>query len=128
MHMGKTWELAVRRHFSAAHALREYEGVCSRLHGHNYEVEVVVARESLDSLGMAMDFGELKRHCDEVIDELDHRMLNELPAFSESNATSERLAEYIYGEVARRLAGAAVELRWVRIWETPTSSATYREG
>jgi 6-pyruvoyltetrahydropterin/6-carboxytetrahydropterin synthase len=76
---------------------------------------------------MAMDFGELKRHCDEVIDELDHRMLNELPAFSESNATSERLAEYIYGEVARRLAGAAVELRWVRIWETPTSSATYRE-
>lgn len=126
--MGKgLWELTVRRHFSAAHALREYQGACSRLHGHNYEVEVVVARASLDSLGMAMDFGELKRLCDEVIDELDHRMLNELPAFTSSNATSERIAEYIHQEMARRLEGAAVTLRLVRVWETPTSAATYRE-
>ncbi|MBM3501602.1 MAG: 6-carboxytetrahydropterin synthase QueD [Armatimonadetes bacterium] len=122
-----TWELTVRRHFSAAHALREYEGECSRLHGHNYEVEVVVARRSLDSLGMAMDFGELKRLCNEVVDDLDHRMLNELPAFSEANATSERIAEYLYRELARRLAGANVRLRLVRVWETPTSAAAYWE-
>ena len=56
--MGRgVYELTVQRHFSAAHALREYEGACSRLHGHNYQVEVVVARHSLDELGMAMDFG-----------------------------------------------------------------------
>jgi 6-pyruvoyltetrahydropterin/6-carboxytetrahydropterin synthase len=126
--MGKAmWELTVRRHFSAAHALREYQGACARLHGHNYEVEVVVTRASLDALGMVMDFGELKRLCDEVIDGLDHRMLNDLPAFSESNATSERIAEYIFGEVARRLDDAPAKLRHVRVWETPTSAATYWE-
>jgi 6-pyruvoyltetrahydropterin/6-carboxytetrahydropterin synthase len=123
-----TYELTVQRHFSAAHALRQYEGACSRLHGHNYQVEVVVARETLDALGMAMDFGELKGVCDEVIDQLDHRMLNDLEAFSEANATSERIAEFVYREVARRLQGKPVKLQAVRVWETPTSAAAYREG
>ena len=123
----RIWELTVRRCFSAAHALREYEGSCSRLHGHNYEVEVTAARSSLDQAGMVIDFGELKRICDEVIAELDHRLLNELAAFSESNATSERIAEYIYHQVQRRLVGHRAVLQAVRVWETPTSAATYRE-
>jgi 6-pyruvoyltetrahydropterin/6-carboxytetrahydropterin synthase len=90
-------------------------------------VEVTVARPSLDALGMVLDFSELKRLCDEVIEALDHRLLNELPAFSEMNATSERLAEHIYSEVAARLGEGPVRLRAVRVWETPTSAATYRE-
>jgi len=122
-----TYELTVRRHFSAAHALRRYEGPCSRLHGHNYQVEITVTGHSLDDLGMVIDFGELKRVCDEVIDQLDHRMLNDLEAFSETNATSERLAEHLYREVARRLATGPSSLRSVRVWETPTSAVTYRE-
>jgi 6-pyruvoyltetrahydropterin/6-carboxytetrahydropterin synthase len=97
-----SWELTVQRHFSAAHALRCYEGPCSRLHGHNYLVEVTVARPSLDALGMVLDFSEM-------------------------NATSERLAEHIYSEVAARLGEGPVRLRAVRVWETPTSAATYRE-
>jgi len=121
------YELTVQRHFSAAHALRKYEGACSRLHGHNYQVEVTVARDSLDELGMAMDFGELKRVSDEVIDGLDHRLLNDLEPFSEQNATSERIAEHIFREIGRRLRETGVVLRSVRVWETPTSAATYRE-
>jgi 6-pyruvoyltetrahydropterin/6-carboxytetrahydropterin synthase len=117
----------VQRHFSAAHALREYEGACSRLHGHNYQVEVVVARHSLDELGMAMDFGELKRICDEVIEGLDHRLLNDLEPFVQQNATSERIAEHIFHEIGTRLQKTSVVLSQVRVWETPTSAATYRE-
>ena len=123
----RTYELTVQRHFSAAHALRCYDGPCSRIHGHNYQVDVCVARNELDDLGMVIDFGDLKRVCDEVIDRLDHRMLNELDAFTELNATSERIAEHIYREVAQRLEGTGVGLRHVRVWETPTSAATYRE-
>ncbi|MBM3475620.1 MAG: 6-carboxytetrahydropterin synthase QueD [Armatimonadetes bacterium] len=121
------YELTVQRHFSAAHALREYKGACSRLHGHNYQVEVVVARDSLDELGMAMDFGELKRICDEVIDGLDHRLLNDLEPFLQQNATSERIAEHVFHEIGLRLQKTSVVLRHVRVWETPTSAATYRE-
>ena len=123
----RIYELTVHRQFSAAHSLRCYDGPCSRVHGHNYQVEVGVARGELDELGMVMDFGDLKGVCDEVIDQLDHRMLNELEPFSVQNATSERIAEHIYAEIARRLEGGPVTLRFVRVWETPTSAATYRE-
>jgi len=120
------YELTVERHFSAAHALRSYQGPCARVHGHNYRVEVCVAAAALDELGMVVDFGDLKRVCDEVIEKLDHTMLNDLPPFATHNATSERIAEHIYREIEGRLPGDA-RLRWVRVWETPTSAATYRE-
>ena len=123
----KTYELTVHRTFSAAHQLRCYDGPCARIHGHNYQVEVAVASSELDELGMVMDFGDLKSICDEVIESLDHQMLNDLPAFAEKNATSERLAGHIYTEIARRVVDLPVTLRFVRVWETPTSSATYRE-
>ena len=123
----KTYEFTVHRTFSAAHQLRCYDGPCARVHGHNYQVEVAVASSELDELGMVMDFGDLKSVCDEVIEALDHQMLNELPAFSEQNATSERLSEHIYAGIARRMADSTVTLRFVRVWETPTSSAMYRE-
>ena len=31
--------------FSAAHALRDYDGPCARTHGHNYRVEVELTGE-----------------------------------------------------------------------------------
>ncbi|MGQ9730862.1 MAG: 6-carboxytetrahydropterin synthase QueD [Candidatus Zipacnadales bacterium] len=123
----KTYELVVHQHFSAAHALRHYEGPCASLHGHNYQVEVAIECKSLDELGMVMDFRELKRLCSEVVNTLDHQLLNDLPPFREANPTSERLAEYIYGQIASRLVKHPVRLCFVRVWETPTSAATYRE-
>ena len=121
------YELTVERHFSAAHALRCYEGACARVHGHNYRVEVSVAASALDDLGMLMDFTDLKRICDEVVDTLDHTMLNDLEPFAVRNATSERIAEHVYRYVAGRLP-ESVRLQWVRVWETPSSAATYREA
>jgi 6-pyruvoyltetrahydropterin/6-carboxytetrahydropterin synthase len=120
------YELTVQRHFSAAHCLRHYDGPCSRLHGHNYQVEVSVSRDSLDKHDMVIDFSQLKQLCDEVIDPLDHQMLNDLEPFAEQNATSERIAEHIYRNLAARLGDRGVRLNSVRVWETPTSAATYR--
>lgn len=36
------------RKFSAAHRIASDPGVCQRIHGHNYEVKIVVSREALD--------------------------------------------------------------------------------
>ncbi|MFW6163967.1 MAG: 6-pyruvoyl trahydropterin synthase family protein, partial [Planctomycetota bacterium] len=47
--------------FAAAHRLREYDGNCERLHGHNWRVDVVLRGEALDDLGMVNDFREAKR-------------------------------------------------------------------
>ncbi len=119
------YELTVEREFSAAHRMRDYPGDCSRLHGHNYRVELTVAGEKLDERGMLLDFSELKAVCDRVIAELDHRNLNDLPAFAEQNPSSENLARYLYERIATELSGP-VRVEAVRVCETSGSCVTYR--
>ncbi|MBS3763042.1 MAG: 6-carboxytetrahydropterin synthase, partial [Planctomycetes bacterium] len=42
------FELQLEGHFSAAHRLREYEGACEKLHGHNYRVQVFLRGAELN--------------------------------------------------------------------------------
>lgn len=121
------YELTVERRFSAAHHLRDYEGPCARLHGHNYRVEISVTGREVAANGMLLDFGELKALCDQVLDELDHQCLNDLPAFAERNVTAENLAAHIYTAARDRLRFDGIRLTRVRLWETDGSSVTYWE-
>ena len=66
---------------------------CSRLHGHNYRVEIFCRSEELDANGMVTDFGLIKAR---VFDVLDHHDLNEVLPF---NPTSENIARWICGQV-----------------------------
>ena len=120
------YELSVEREFSAAHYLREYDGDCARMHGHNYRVQITVRGEQLDEAGMLLDFGDLKQLCDSAIDELDHRCLNEIAPFDEINPTSENLARYLYEAVQGGLPDT-VSVQRVTVFESARSSATYNE-
>jgi len=88
--------LKVKASFAAAHFLREYKGKCENLHGHNWNVEATVSRSDLKSDGMVMDFGDLKRLLNDLLQELDHSCINEHPHFSTVNPTSENIAAYLY--------------------------------
>lgn len=121
------YELTVEREFSAAHLMRGYDGACARLHGHNYRVLLAVEGDELDECGMLVDFSELKSVFDEVLGELDHRNLNEIPPFDAVNPSSEHLARYIFGRMRKAL-GDRVRVSSVTVHESPTSSVTYREG
>lgn len=113
------------REFSAAHQMPGYPGACARLHGHNYRVELTVAGEELDERGMLLDFAELKSLCDRVIAGLDHRNLNDLPAFAEQNPSGENLARYLHERIAEELP-APLRVRSVRVYESSGSWVTYR--
>jgi 6-pyruvoyltetrahydropterin/6-carboxytetrahydropterin synthase len=121
------YELVVESEFAAAHCLREYQGACERLHGHNWRVELVVGGETLDRLGMVMDFRDLKRILREVLDRFEHHFLNDLPEFQKQNPTTENMARVIYEECARRMP-AGVRVRNVGVWETPRAGARYSAG
>lgn len=121
------FELTVERRFSAAHSLRDYDGPCARLHGHNYRVEISVSSPRLDQAGMIVDFTILKAACDEVLARYDHQCLNELPEFAERNVTAENLVVAIYQNLSEHLARHSVRVSGVRLWETDGSSVTYRE-
>ncbi|NOX96853.1 MAG: 6-carboxytetrahydropterin synthase QueD [Nitrospirae bacterium] len=119
------YELTVESSFSAAHQLRHYQGECERLHGHNWKVEVSIRSEELDSLGMVVDFKELKGLINEILKELDHHYLNELPAFKEANPTTENIAEFLYGEIKSAMKKKGISLQRVKIWENEGSAVSF---
>lgn len=130
--MSERWAVAVTGGFSAAHALRNYQGKCERLHGHNFTVEVRVEGRGLDGdTGILLDFRTLKGLLAEALAELDHQDLNSLPQFSEENPSSELLGRHIWRRLESLLAQSVdrragmVSLKSVTVSEKPGQSATY---
>lgn len=112
--------------FSAAHAIRGHTRGCQNLHGHNYRVRVHLKAEQLDELGMVLDFADLKEMMQEILGPFDHRVINDIPPFDQRNTTAELFSEYVFAEVARRLADQErVRVTRVEVWENDTACAVY---
>ncbi|HID48288.1 MAG TPA: 6-carboxytetrahydropterin synthase QueD [Chromatiales bacterium] len=125
--MAAVYTLKILTDFAAAHYLREYQGVCSRLHGHNWKVEVRVKARQLDKVGMAIDFKDIKAAARDLLRGLDHYNLNDLPPFDTVNPTAENLAAFLYRELAQRLNTSTVQVDAVTLWETDRACVTYTE-
>jgi 6-pyruvoyltetrahydropterin/6-carboxytetrahydropterin synthase len=119
------YELKIITQFAAAHRLENFYGKCEALHGHNWKVEVLLAGEGLDKAGLLMDFGVVKAKTREVLEEIDHKYLNELPAFKEQNPSSENLARYLFQRLSATLNRDGAKVRRVNVWESDTSCAAY---
>jgi len=121
------YTLTVETKFASAHQLREYKGKCENLHGHSWKVQVVVKAQSLNQLGLAMDFTDLKRLTNEIVNSLDHVCLNDLPPFADINPSSENISRWIFESLKNKVAVYSVTLKAVTVWESETASATYTE-
>jgi 6-pyruvoyltetrahydropterin/6-carboxytetrahydropterin synthase len=121
------YTLTVETKFASAHQLREYKGKCENLHGHSWKVQVVVTAQSLNRLGLAMDFTDLKRLTNEIVNSLDHVCLNDLPPFADINPSSENISRWIFESLKNKVAVYSVTLKAVTVWESETASATYTE-
>lgn len=119
------YEVTVKKTFSAAHRIRDIGGKCEALHGHNFLVEVSVSAESLNEEGLLIDFRVLKQWTEEVLDQLDHKFLNELEYFKKRNPSSEQIARYLYEMIDERAQQEKVHLSRVSVWESENSCATY---
>jgi 6-pyruvoyltetrahydropterin/6-carboxytetrahydropterin synthase len=123
--------------FCYGHRLLQYDGKCRHLHGHNGRAVITLGAESLDPLGMVVDFSRIKRVVSAWIDEnLDHRMLlhRDDPALAflrgqgepifvlDVNPTAENIARLIYDFAV----GQGFPVAQVTLWETDDSFATYR--
>ncbi len=127
--MSSFFEVMIERNFSSAHQLRGYKGKCENLHGHNYKIEIYAKGAELNNIGLLIDFGDLKKAADEIVNYLDHRNINELPPFDEElNPSAENLARYICEYLNSRIGDDRVQVWKVRCFETPTSIATFQIG
>lgn len=109
-------------HFSASHQLKGLaeNHPCSRLHGHNYIVEVQLQSEELDEKGFVVDYGGLSIIKDYIDSVLDHKHLNDV---MDNNPTAENIATSLY---------KIFKLHFPQLWavtisETPKTKATYYE-
>jgi 6-pyruvoyltetrahydropterin/6-carboxytetrahydropterin synthase len=118
------YRIMVEDKFDGAHRLVGYPGKCAELHGHTWKVQLIIAGVKLNEIQILVDFHEVKTILRRVIEELDHKYLNELDAFKEINPTCEVLAKYIYCKIADKLP-PTVKLEKVRIWESLNTYAEY---
>jgi 6-pyruvoyltetrahydropterin/6-carboxytetrahydropterin synthase len=121
----KMYEVSITTRFSAAHQLREFQGGCERLHGHNWKVQVTVGSATVDSTGLVMDFRELKRQTAKIIDILDHNFLNDLEPFQANNPSSENIARYVFDALSTLINNDRLTVRSVKTWESEDSCACY---
>jgi 6-pyruvoyltetrahydropterin/6-carboxytetrahydropterin synthase len=128
-----------RIEFCYGHRLLEYDGICKHPHGHNAVAEIEVRTDNLDARNMVADFSDIKRLVKGWVDrELDHKMilrrddplvkpleaLGEPVYLLESNPTVERIAKLLCDQ-GRAL---GLDVVTVRVWETPSSFASYSAG
>ena len=119
------YEIKIIRFFSAAHFLKDYNGKCENLHGHNWKVEVMVRTDNLDAGNMAIDFSRLKHLTDDILNTLDHTNLNDLIIFDDQNPSSETIARYIFEKLEQALEGTPISVHRVNAWESRDSCAGY---
>lgn len=122
------YELSIKTHFSAAHHLRGYPGLCADFHGHNWDVEVFVRGTRLNEMGILLDFKVLKDTVKKALKPVDHADLNALKEFKGKNPTSENIARYLYKTLATELNCRRYRVHRVTVKETPESQASYWEG
>lgn len=126
--MSAKYTLRILTDFASAHTLRNYPGDCSRMHGHNWKVEAEVEAIALDSVGMGVDFTVIKKATREIASQLDHRYLNDLAPFTDTNPTAENIAAYFFKELRSRLNGPNIQVSAVTLWETERACVRYTEG
>lgn len=105
--------------FDASHFIPEHNGKCRNLHGHTYEIEIVL-EGAIRSDGMVEDFGEVKRIVNlYIINELDHHHLNDIQGLE--LPTAENLCMWIKDRLMGKL-----PIKGIKVWETRDSYAELR--
>ncbi len=120
------YRLSIESKISAAHRLRDYDGPCARVHGHNWKIRVEVTATQLNKVGIAIDFSDLKKITWQVIGPFDHNDFNKIAPFDKLNPTAENIARFFYGEIDKLLP-EGISLALIEIWETDKYRVAYAE-
>jgi 6-pyruvoyl-tetrahydropterin synthase len=103
------FNVRVRGHFMIAHSFRgEVFGPAQNMHGATYVVDVDFRRRELDNDGIVVDIGRASQILHVVLAELNYRNLDEEPAFSGKNTTTEFLAYVIFERLAAEIDAGAL--------------------
>lgn len=89
--------LYLKGEFEAAHQIKNHEGKCQNLHGHNYKIDIQISGKKLNDKNLIYDAGHFKN----FLDRYDHKYLNDV--FNEDNITIEYMVREIGEELQTEL-------------------------
>jgi 6-pyruvoyltetrahydropterin/6-carboxytetrahydropterin synthase len=122
------YEVTIIKSFSAAHLLAQVGGKCEELHGHNFKVELSVGAENLNPSGLLIDFRLVKEWLGDILEEIDHKHLNEIPFFAKLNPSAENVARFIAEKIEPKAKKEGVKVTRVKVWESDNAYVTYKGG
>jgi 6-pyruvoyltetrahydropterin/6-carboxytetrahydropterin synthase len=96
------------------------------LHEHEYRVEVVIERATLDGRGMVIDLDVVEAALRETVGEIEGKDLDSIRPPEAEAVTVEILAQWFHARLANAIAAAGGEALAVRVWESPTAFGGYR--
>jgi len=102
-------ELGISQTFSAAHKLPNYVGNCANLHGHTWKAIIEIDAEIDPDTGMVVDYRKIK----EIVNQLDHKYLNDLF----ENPTCELVCEWLVDQIVDEIKGTAC----VKLYESEST-------
>lgn len=92
---------------------------CRGMHGHTYRLVVYISGELDKELGWVMDFADVKKVIDPIINQVDHKLLNEIEGLE--NPTCEFIAIWLWNSIKPELPA----MTKIELHETPTSGVVY---
>ncbi|MCE9598179.1 MAG: 6-carboxytetrahydropterin synthase [Spirochaetia bacterium] len=123
------FEVRIQGRFEASHFLYKYfpDGSDEPLHGHSWLVEVTLANVSngVREDGIAFDYLSARKRLDQLVDRLEHVVINNLPEFKGINPTSENIARWFHSGLKQEALRDGGKIVSIRIHEGPENSAVF---
>jgi len=116
--------VSVETHFWASHRLALPDGSKEPLHQHNWAVTANISSDKLNSMGLVVDFCQLKAMLDNIAAEFDNIPLERIDYFQRNNSSAENIAKYIYEQLRAKLP-RGVKLENIRVVEEAGCSAKF---
>ncbi len=121
------FELGADAFFGARHFVT-MGGVQGPPHHHSFRVEALMDAPAQDSDGVVLGFGEARKLVEAIVLDYNESLLNTVEPFTTMQPTSENIAKVIFERLKGQLTTNDIRLKQVRVWESPTNSASYSDA
>jgi 6-pyruvoyltetrahydropterin/6-carboxytetrahydropterin synthase len=118
-----TLEIGVEVFFNARHCV-VFQNSAGPIHNHSFRLKVCCAVDWLKESSEPIPSAKIKNIADQAAGAFNNQFLNDLPAFSSQQPTTEALAVILYQGFISNLGALPVRLVSLTLWESPTISVT----
>jgi len=116
--------VSIETRFRASHQLILTDGSKEPAHRHDWLITADVSSDSLNAMGVVIDFRWLKAAVDNIVAEFDNKSLSRIDYFQRNNPSAENVAKYIYEKLEPKLP-EGLKLQSIRVVEEPGCSARF---